>query len=207
MYNIVWNVSFHLPEGYGFLARAENIHLYYELVNVTVVGDSHCVKLVLNVLLKTTSRYFVLHNIIALPARIYDNKFAQYLLDFPYFGLDNIQLFYILFTETELSHCSKGSIIVSVYPDRRPLQFVSKKIAPALKTPTLQRHGSVWVCRFPEQQHVTLPCWKNGAWTSRSEEPSGGGVLYNPSRCSVAASAFQTMPEVLGGTKAIPDAP
>jgi len=44
--------TFHLPEGYGFLARAENIHLSYELVNVAVVGDSHCVKPILNVLLK-----------------------------------------------------------------------------------------------------------------------------------------------------------
>lgn len=65
----------------------------------------------------------------------------------------------------------------------------------------------MWVCHFPEQQHVTLPCWKNGAWTSRSVVASGGGVLYNPSRCSVAASGFQTMPELLGDTKAIPDAP
>ena len=81
----------HLPDGYEFLARAENIHLYYELVNVAIVGDLHCVKLNLNVLLKTASRYFVLHNIIALPARISDNKFAQYLLDFPYLVLDNIQ--------------------------------------------------------------------------------------------------------------------
>jgi hypothetical protein len=82
-------VSLHLPENYEFFARAENIHLYYELVNVAVVGVSHCVKLILNTLVKTVSRYFVLHSIIALPARISD-KFAQYLLDSPYFGLDNI---------------------------------------------------------------------------------------------------------------------
>jgi hypothetical protein len=79
----------HLPEGYEFLARAEDIHLYYELVNVAIVGVSHCVKLILNALVKTASRYFVLHNIIAIPARISD-KFSQYLLAFPYFGLDNI---------------------------------------------------------------------------------------------------------------------
>ena len=68
-------------------------------MNVAVVGVSHCVKLILNVLVKTVSRYFVLHNTIALPARITDNKFAQNLLDSPYFGLDNIQRHYILFTE------------------------------------------------------------------------------------------------------------
>lgn len=74
----------HLREGYEFLTRAENIQSYYELVNVAFIGDSHCAKLILNVILKTTSGYFVLHNIIALQTRISDNKFAQYLLDFPY---------------------------------------------------------------------------------------------------------------------------
>jgi hypothetical protein len=82
----------HLPESCELVAgtRAENFHLYYELVKVAVVGDAHCSKLILNVPLKTTNHYYVLHKIIALPARIFGNKFIQYLLDFPYFGLDNI---------------------------------------------------------------------------------------------------------------------
>ena len=114
MLNISQNVSFHLPEGYELLAgiRAENAHLYYDLVKVEVIWDGHCVQLILNVPLKTASRYFVLHKIISLPARISDDKFVQYLLDFTYFGLDKIQCNYILFTEADLSHCSNGSITV-----------------------------------------------------------------------------------------------
>ena len=54
-------------------------------------------------------------------------------------------------------------------------------------TPTLQRHGSVLVNHFPEQQHVTLRCWKNGAGTSRTEILSGSALLHNASGCSVAA--------------------
>jgi len=74
MHNILRNVTFHLPESYELLAgtRAENAHLYYVLVTVAVIGDGHCVQLVLNVPLKTASRYFVLHKIISLPARISD---------------------------------------------------------------------------------------------------------------------------------------
>jgi len=45
---------------------------------------------------------------------------------------------------------------MSVYPDGRPLQFVSEKIAPALKTPTLQRHGFVWVS-FPRAATCHTP--------------------------------------------------
>jgi hypothetical protein len=39
MLNISQNVSFHLPEGYELLAgiRAENAHLYYDLVKVEVI--------------------------------------------------------------------------------------------------------------------------------------------------------------------------
>jgi len=74
MHNILRNVTFHLPESYELLAgtRAENAHLYYVLVTVAVIGDGHCVQLVFNVPLKTASRYFVLHKIISLPARISD---------------------------------------------------------------------------------------------------------------------------------------
>jgi hypothetical protein len=62
--------------------------------------------------LKTARRYFVLHKTISIPARISDDKFVQYLLDFTYFGLGNIHRIYILFTEADLIHCSKGSITV-----------------------------------------------------------------------------------------------
>jgi len=54
---------------------------------------------------------------------------------------------------------------------------------------------------------VSLRCWKNGSWTSRTEGLSGNILLYNASGCSVAASVFQTLPELLGDTHAIPDTP
>lgn len=114
MHNFLLNISFHSLEGYELLAgtRAENAHLYYDLVKVAFIGVGHCAQLILNVPLKTASHYFVLHKIISLPARNSDDKFVQYILDFTYFGLDNIQRNYILFTKADLSHCTKGSITV-----------------------------------------------------------------------------------------------
>ena len=125
---------------------------------LAVIGDGHCVQLILDVPLKTASRYFVLYKTIALPARIFYDKFVKYLLDFTYLGQDNIQRKYILFTEEDLSHCSKGSITVCsadkavysiqivkeriqpVFPDDKLLQMVSENIAPTLRnsdpTPT-----------------------------------------------------------------------
>ena len=142
--------------------RAENVHLYYDLVKVAVIGDGHCVPLILNVPLKTASRYFVLHKIISLPARISDDIFVQYLLDFKYFGVDNIQRNYVLFAEADLSHCSEGSIAVcsadkaiyntqivtsesSLFSRRQTTTNFFREYCSYYNTPTLQRHGSVWV--------------------------------------------------------------
>lgn len=185
-------------------------------MKVAVIGDAHGVKLILNVPLKTASRYFILHKIIALPTRISDDINFQYLLDFTYFGLDNIQRNYILFTEADLSHCSKGSITVCsvdkaiyctqisnvriepVFSEDRPLKFAPEKITPTLQNSDPTPTRFVWVYHFPEQQHVTLRWWKNGTWISSTEEFSGGGVLYHASRCCVAASESQTVPDRIG---------
>jgi len=75
-------------------------------VRVAFIGGAHCIKLILNVPLKTASRYFVLLKITALPAWISDDKFAQYLLDFHYSAIDDIQCNCI--TEVDLNYCSKG---------------------------------------------------------------------------------------------------
>jgi hypothetical protein len=202
--------------------RAENAHLYYDLVKVAVIGDGHCVQLILNVPLKTASRYFVLHKIISLPAGISDDKFVQCLLDFTYIGLDNIQRKYILFTEADLSHCSKGSITVfsadkaiyvtQIVKSESSLFFLTTtyyKLRQRIlllhyKIPTLQRHGFVWGYHCTEQQHVTHRCWKNGSWVCRTEELSSAGVLYN---VSVPNDEFQTVPDLLGSAQVIVDAP
>jgi hypothetical protein len=97
LHNILRNVSLHLPEGYELLAetRAEKVHLYSDLVHVALVGDASCIKLILNIPLKTANRYVTLYKVIALPTGISDNNFAQFLPDFMHFGLDTIQRHYI----------------------------------------------------------------------------------------------------------------
>ena len=82
LHNILRIVSLHLPKGYELIAgtRAENIHLYYELVKVAVIGNTHCIKLIINLPLKTAHSHFVLYKIIALPARMSNDKFVHYLI-------------------------------------------------------------------------------------------------------------------------------
>jgi len=120
IYNILKNVSFNLPENYELIAgtKGENIHFYYQFVNVAAIANSHYIKIILNVPMKTARRHFVLHRILTLPTIIANETFVQYLHVFPYFGIDNIQ-HYTLFTQAELSYCNINSI--SICPAHIPI--------------------------------------------------------------------------------------
>jgi hypothetical protein len=77
--NILRNVSLQLPGGFDFIlgTKTENIHLYYEIIKVTVVANVHSIKLIINVPLKTASQLFTLYKISVLPSRISNNNFVH----------------------------------------------------------------------------------------------------------------------------------
>jgi len=112
LHNILRNVSLHLPECYELIAgtRAENIHLYYNLITVTVLENVHSVKIVIHAPLKTVDRHFTMYKLFVFPARISDNKFVKYSIEFHYFGLSDYQHDFILLTEADLSHCKLNGI-------------------------------------------------------------------------------------------------
>ena len=78
--NILRNECTHLLEGYELIAsaRSDNIYLYYELVSVALIGNSHGMKIIVNVPLKTSDGYFTLYKIIVLPSRVSGYTFARY---------------------------------------------------------------------------------------------------------------------------------
>ena len=114
LHNILRNVSLHLPEGYELITgtRAENIHLHYNLITVTVLGNVHSVKIVIHVPLKTVDRHFTIYKLFVFSTRISDNKFVKYCTEFPYFGLSDNQHDFTLLTEAGLSHCKINGITV-----------------------------------------------------------------------------------------------
>jgi hypothetical protein len=87
-----------------------NIHLYYELATVTLVGNTHGIKIIVNVPSKTASQQFTLYKIIVLPSRMSDYNFVKYVTEFSYFGLDDSHRDYILLTEAHWNRCTKSSI-------------------------------------------------------------------------------------------------
>ena len=84
LHNISKNVSLHLQDGYKLIVgnRIQNIHLYYELIKVAIFGVAHHAKLILEVPLSSDNHRFSLYRVIALPTRIFNDTFVQYMLYF-----------------------------------------------------------------------------------------------------------------------------
>ena len=62
LHSILTNISLNLPDNYELVAgtKFQDIHLYYELVKVALVGNAHGVQLVISVSLKTAAQLFTL---------------------------------------------------------------------------------------------------------------------------------------------------
>jgi hypothetical protein len=100
LHPILKNIVLHLQENYDLIAgvRMDIIHLYYHFITVAAIGDAHHIKIIFNVPLKTAKiRYFLFYKILALPTRISNDTFLQYLPEFLFFGIDTVQHNYIFF--------------------------------------------------------------------------------------------------------------
>jgi hypothetical protein len=203
-----------LPEGYELIAgtQVENINLYYNLITVTVIGNLHCIKIVIHVPLKTVDRHYTLYKLFVFPLQISD-KFVKYSIEFPYFGLNDNQHDFILLTEADLSHCKNNGITVcsadvAVYNSptltcESSLFFQTvtnrhmcgKSSLLNHQTPTLG-HKATWLYYLPESTTVTLRCYVNGQWVTYAETLSGNGVITNATGCSISTTKLHTLPEL-----------
>ena len=102
-----------LPQKFQLLGgtHINDIHLYYELIKVSVIANAHCIHLISSVPLQSTDRHYTLFRIINLPIRVTSDKFIQYSVDYTYFGIQHNEQNYLLFIEASFSRCNKGSVI------------------------------------------------------------------------------------------------
>ena len=99
--------------------KLQDVHLYYELVKVALVGKTHGVQLVISVPLKTAAQLITLFKILVFPTPLSPETFLKYQLDYHYFGLAVDQRDYTLFTEADLQLCTTSS--VTICPAKVPL--------------------------------------------------------------------------------------
>jgi len=105
-----------LPENYELVAgtKQENVHLYYDLIKASVLGNAHGVNILMTIPLKTAGQHFTLHKLVVFPTRVVENKFIEYVHDVSYLTLSFNQRDFALLEEADLQHCSTG--ILSVCP-------------------------------------------------------------------------------------------
>ena len=86
--------------------------LTYDLITVAMVGDSHNLRLIMKIPLRTTEQLVSLYELIALPTRIAEGKFVRYSLEYAFFGLSLSWRDYVLFSAADIQQCSRGSLRV-----------------------------------------------------------------------------------------------
>jgi len=167
-----------VPDSYELVAGAkwQNIHLYYDSITVAMVGDSHSLRLIMKIQLRTTEQLFSLDELIALPTRITEAKFIKYLPEYSLFGLSLSRRDYVLLKAANLQQCSTGSL--RVCPANTPLydaqtpsceaslffrttgesNLCKRSLLLNYKTPTLRKHGTAWVYHFLNKQQVAICC-------------------------------------------------
>lgn len=151
-----------------------------------IVGDTHNIRLILNVPLKTANRNFVLYKLIAFPMPVLNNTFVQYKPNYLYFGFNEIQHSHALFTEAEINRCVGGSVAMcpadkAIYTTKVVTcesslffqtldshKLCQRQIFQHHKEPVWTRHD--WIYNIPEPQQVTFRCLENRTWTSHSRE-------------------------------------
>jgi len=157
---ILRKITLHLPEVYEVIkgTRTDKLYLYYELLQVSVIGDAHIMKLIVNVPLKAAISQFTLYKVVALPTRVSKTNFVQYSINYSYFGLENSRHDYILFKETNLLKCVMGEINIcpaktavyssktlnclsSIFFQTSTYNSICRRLLLVnLRTPTLQKH-------------------------------------------------------------------
>ena len=214
--NILRNISLHLPDNYELAAgtQRENVHMYYDLITVAVIGDIHSIKLIMNIPLRTAEQNFDLYKLIAMPTLINGDKFVKYFPEYSYFGLSISRRDYVLLKNDDLRQCNSGSLRVcrlnvplfdaqtlscesSLYfQNEGETPLCKRSILLNYKTPTLQKHGATWVYNLPTRQEVTFRCHHGTSWVTHRRALLGGGLIHNATTCAVATEQVRTLPEL-----------
>jgi hypothetical protein len=216
---ILRNVTLGLPEGYELIAGndIENIHLYYDLTAVSIVANIHCINLLLRIPLKSANCYFTLFKVITLPTVVSPDKFGQYIIDFPYFGLQVSQRAYLMLTEAEYSNCKKkGSIticpaVMPVYSAQTVTylsslffqsanthRFCRRQLLLQHRTPNLQHRGNIWIFHFPTRHQISLRCPDTRDQIHHTMTLYGTGILHIASAWHITSDGITIFPEMHG---------
>jgi hypothetical protein len=225
--SILRNITPHLPEGYELIAdtKTEDIHQYYKLSKVSIVANSHCIKFIIHIPLKSIDLSFTLYKINVLPERISSDKFVQYVIEYPYLAIQVSQQGYIHFAEKDYSNCVLSSITVcpfdsaifntqrltceaSLFVQSPNSQHLCKRnLLLNYQQSTMIQHRNVWIYHFPTPRQLSLRCPGNEASPPRTQVLLNAGLLFNASACHVSTKDLHNNPTLRGSMQTELDTP
>jgi hypothetical protein len=226
--NILQQVSLQLPAGLSMLTglTVEEMYVYYTVVSVQAVATSQHIRLLIDIPLKSSDRYFELYQVHSLPF-FHEGirKFVMIDETFTYLAVAENRQFFTIITPYMLSKCMQN--LYTVCPSDMVLrtageqncltalflgkeEIVHKKCRRLMLDESFEPiwirspDSSYWIYSFGTPQQVTVQCREMGSplgqGVNYQTTLKGTGILPNSSFCCIHAENFKLLPHSLGRT-------
>jgi len=225
---ILQQVSLQLPAGLSMLTglAVEDMYVYYTIATVHAVAETRNIRLLVDIPLKATDRYFELYQVHSLP--FFHEGIGKFIMideAFTYLAVAENRQFFALMTPYMLSKRTQGTYTVcpsdmvlrsAVKPSCLTALFLGKADVVLLQCKRVILDGtfepvwirspdtSYWIYSLSSPQQVTVQCHKMGPPPAiASSYPmllQGTGILLNSSSCYIHAKSFKLLPHSLGKT-------
>jgi hypothetical protein len=183
---------------------------------MSIVANSHCIKIILHIPLKSADHHFTLYKMIILPERISSDTFIQYDIDYPYLAIQVSQHGYIPFTERDYIKCITSTITVcaldsAIFNKQRltcaaslffqspnQQQLYKRKLLINSQKSTMMRHGNIWIYHFPTPRQLMIRCPGNEASPPHMQVLMIAGLVFNATACHISTEDLHIYPTLRG---------
>jgi hypothetical protein len=113
--SVLRSIIAHLPDGYTLISGTQlnNMYLYCECTEVTVLADHRDKRLLLTIPMKTFDRHFTMYRLVTVPHWVGNSQtFVQLATNFPYLLIDDSKQRYLLLTQADVERCTGKSIAI-----------------------------------------------------------------------------------------------
>jgi len=197
--------------------QQNNINLFYEFMDISVLADYNIVKLVMLIPLKTFEKHFYMYKLITFPYKISNfNNHIQLSAEYDSLVLDDSNQRFLLLKELGIKKCRGKGIMIcpadkpvygrnvltcesSLYFQRdKARTLCSQWILPQNFAPVFIWHSHDLMYSFSSKQQVNFKCCQNATWITSTWSLQGNGILHNASACHVTGQSFQLYPATEG---------
>ena len=223
---ILQQVSLQLPAGLSMLTglTVEDMYVYYAIATVHAVATSESIRLIIDIPLKATDRYFELYQVHSLP--FFHKEIGRYVMideAFTYLAVAESRQFFAVIPPYMLSRCTQdlytvcpADMMLKTAGGRSclPALFLGKADVALAKCKRLIIHenfepvwirspdSSYWIYSLSTPQRITAQCQEIGSppqvKMSQQLMLNGTGILLNSSSCYVHAENFRLLPHSVG---------